>query len=305
MGTVTKMRFHIDGAYITDLVRQVWVEGDMVKALHIMESGFPEMPESTRLAVCMGKKKLVGIDQMRLEDDDVTEVCGIKILTMQEQLAAREKELAKRELQLRVREELAADQVEFIPSPWGILEVPECLLEYRHATTGSKYQLKDMDWDTFEEAYPDLVMEAREKAKARALERMQNDALRAAGIDPEKLKTVQEEMLTGTLGRSESPPVVDKELSSMNGWISPAGELYGCGFMGHIDLADRLEETEGDLEKKKWVKLQDSRDPKSIMPRTGTDFFTPEGKVTQAQYDTMYTWCKKHNREFPEFVEVE
>lgn len=304
MGTTTKLQFSIDGAYLTELVRRIWVEGDMAKALRIMESGFPAMPESTRLAVCMGKKKLVGMDIMHLEDDDVTEVCGVKILTMAEQLEAKEKAVAERELQVLVTSQLQADQVVHIPSPWGLLRIPECLAGVYHGVTGSRPCLKDANWDAFEEAYPDLVYEAQERTERLMRERRAEDELRARGIAPEKLEAAQEELLAGALGRSEEPPVVDKELSSMNGWISPAGELYGCGFMGHIDLASRLEQTEGSLEKKKWVKLQDSRDPRSIMPRMGSDFYTPEFKVTQSQYDTMYAWCKKHNREFPELVEV-
>jgi hypothetical protein len=96
----------------------------------------------------------------------------------------------------------------------------------------------------------------------------------------------------------------DTELLGMNGWIFPDGKFYSCGFMGHIKLADALGATEGKLERD-CVKVQDSLEPKAIIPRTGDDFpHIPDGGITQAQYDTMHDWCQKHDRELPSDLKI-
>lgn len=43
---------------------------------------------------------------------------------------------------------------------------------------------------------------------------------------------------------------------SDNGWISPSGEFYGCGFFYHRTIAEKyLKSSEEELENKGWIKL--------------------------------------------------
>lgn len=303
----TKMTMGIDGAWLTNLVRQVWVEGDMAKAMDILNSGFPDMPETTKLAICMGKKKLVGVNNMRLEDDNVTESHGIKILTMAEQLKKREAELDKREAELKYRAEMETDEVEYLPSPYGRVKVPNSMLQYgpRSGGVGYCYSLKDdVTWEYFEDLFPGVVAEARLKTQQAMEGRRQDDILRVMGMDPARVKAAKEAVLESIMEpQPEGPPEPDTEFESLNGWLSPDGTFYGCGFMGHVGLAFRLGSSEGRMEKS-WVKVQDAQEPQAITPRFGNDFFVPDNGVTQAQYDAMFAWCEKHGRKLPENLEV-
>lgn len=310
--TTRKMHFSIDGEWLTNLVRQVWVEGDMAKAMHILSEGFPEMPETTRMAIIMGKKKLVGTDRMTIEDDDCKESCGIPIVSMEEQIAAKERKLQEREEALRIREEWEAGETETMSSPWGLIKVPRSMCEKGYRVSGMPYYFikcrKGEEYseamDRFAEMFPEEVEDAKARTQHCMSERRQQDYLRALGMDAANLKASSDAVLR-ELTRPRQAPVWDRELHSLNGWITPDGKFYGCGFMGHIGLAADMGTTEGEIERS-WVKVQDPQDPLALIPREGGLCFmgVHDRTITQAQYDTMFAWCQKHGQKLPADLEI-
>lgn len=99
----------------------------------------------------------------------------------------------------------------------------------------------------------------------------------------------------------------DKFFSFANGWISPPGDFYGCGWMGHISLGDDLADNgliaeERDPTKKMeelgWMKLQDNR------------FIIIAREPTQSQIDMILEYSEKNNPgkiyfNFEEFTDSE
>lgn len=116
-------------------------------------------------------------------------------------------------------------------------------------------------------------------------------------------------------------PEIDREFDSINGWLAPSGDFYPCQFQEHLNLADLLAEklypdflseeesqwdpdfTRGDgsqfLEAKNWIKVQHSG-------QSGTtfDFYaTMTTRVSGAQRSAISSWCLRHRRTLPEFLE--
>jgi hypothetical protein len=93
-------------------------------------------------------------------------------------------------------------------------------------------------------------------------------------------------------------PTPDKTLKAKTGWLSPDGKLYACQYYEHVSLADRMEDaglSRGDIEDEGWLKLQ----------RGDWTSWNIRKPVTQKQYDTLYDWCKKHNKKMPYWANTE
>jgi hypothetical protein len=226
-------------------------------------------------------------------------------------LEAKEAKLKEREEVLLAHEQMRDHDTERISSPWGLISVPRCMLEIGYSKANQpRYYLKLKKGETHEQAlgrfeamFPQEVERAKQETRQKMDERMRDDALRVAGINPEALKAAQSVVLDEMTKPIEKPDI-DHNLVGLNGWISPEGNFYSCGFMGHVRLAAGLDTTEGELEKK-WVKVQDTKDPLAPMARFGSDFVhIPDKGITQAQYDTMWNWSVKHLRLFPKDVKI-
>jgi hypothetical protein len=96
------------------------------------------------------------------------------------------------------------------------------------------------------------------------------------------------------------PLEVDTTLTANCGWIMSNGDFYGCSYSGHINLAEQIFEevlkketsnAEKDGEDVGWVKIGQS----SI----GGDPYFLFTKITQAQQDILFDWCKKHKAHYP------
>lgn len=299
----TKIGFKIHGDYLTNLVRNVWVEGDPMKALAIMESAFPTMDPIRRMAVCLGKKKLVGVNELKLVDDDATTHNGEPLITLEEHYRRREAAIVEREADSVARAEMAEGMTEKIPSPWGLVEVPCSMLEPTYHKGGPRYAFRVDKGSThevalarFERLFPQAVQDARVRTEMLMAERRQQDALRVAGVKPEAIET----LMGGPLS-PPTPPAIDTEMDSLNGWLLPSGAYYPCPYFGHIALADNLGETEGEAEKT-WVKISNSEESPLGVQRG--DIYPPPGGVTQAQLDAIFVWCERHGRKMPDHLMV-
>ena len=83
------------------------------------------------------------------------------------------------------------------------------------------------------------------------------------------------------------------------GWIARNGKFYACYYRGHATLAEKITGSvygERELEERGWIKL--AGDP----PIDKWDFFfLPKRpmKITQKQWDFIFDWCRKKNKQFP------
>jgi len=75
------------------------------------------------------------------------------------------------------------------------------------------------------------------------------------------------------------------------GWVDPDGRFYGCSYMEHVSIAERLGATEYQLEKAGWVKISDA--------------FTLMGErpPTDMQKKTVANHHRVHDRELPFWLE--
>jgi len=88
------------------------------------------------------------------------------------------------------------------------------------------------------------------------------------------------------------------------GWLSPDGKFYECyetepisytrrHFLGHIQIAEELGQTEWQLEKLGWIK------------RTEDKFITPSKYPTQPQVDMIFDYCQKEGIPMPDWAKVD
>lgn len=89
------------------------------------------------------------------------------------------------------------------------------------------------------------------------------------------------------------------------GWLGPDGKFFACAYWGHLTLARKLYyringksaaycgSYDDWLERNGWRKLQDGR-----------WFFHDDGRVTQAQLDAMFRWCRARNVPMPLWAHV-
>lgn len=73
------VHFSVSGEYLTNFARGRFADGDPKKAVEVLTIGLNGMPLGIACDIVMGKKKLVGWNELELEDDNVSEHSGIKL----------------------------------------------------------------------------------------------------------------------------------------------------------------------------------------------------------------------------------
>ena len=323
MSTSETLHFVITGEFLTRQARDYWTEDEHEKAIKLLETAFPTMPESMRMDVITGKKKILGEnDKCYVEPDKATEHRGIKLLSYADAMAQAKNKFKEEKAEHKVTLEIANGDFVTMASPWGLLHVPRSLTRTRPSKSGPRpYCI--VEWDEFEIRFPQLV----EKAIEGTADKKQLDEDRRAidkeirnqkkmidrfrqrnGFDggslldavPIELRAAAAAVLAPPLKEVPKP---DNGMRSRNGWLSPDGKFYPCGFMGHVRLAAALSDGGEPQLEKAWVKIQDSHDPNAVIERIkrpGSDFVhIPDRGVTQAQLNAMQRWCEKHGRELP------
>jgi hypothetical protein len=95
----------------------------------------------------------------------------------------------------------------------------------------------------------------------------------------------------GRLERVTSPPLVDRELLAMHGWLSPGGDLYPCAFKDHDVLCRALGYAhESVIENAGYCKLSNLE--WLVSPRYCAR------ELTDAQWTTIERWYDSN--EFPQ-----
>ena len=89
------------------------------------------------------------------------------------------------------------------------------------------------------------------------------------------------------------------------GWITPDGDFYGCHYQDHKDLAKDIFEQKYSLDSNKLDVEQEAENQgwlKFGWTYLIGDYYFPSKKVTQAQKDTLFDWCKIHNKKYPKVI---
>lgn len=73
------VHFSVEGGFLTNFVRSKFVEDTPKKAVHTLMESLPGMPEDLAIEIITGKKKLVGINDLYLEDDNETQLYSIPL----------------------------------------------------------------------------------------------------------------------------------------------------------------------------------------------------------------------------------
>lgn len=135
---------------------------------------------------------------------------------------------------------------------------------------------------------------------------------------PRSRKEIEEELAPIIEGNRICDMIDDKpevtDVSYDVGYILPDGRFFGCGYMQHRVLAERIYkhlynagqevrniegtdiDAQQELEKIGVVTLF-----KSILMDSPVDTFCSK-EITQKQRDTLWDWCQAHKREFPKNI---
>lgn len=91
--------FKISGEFITNQARTFWVEGNEHKAIKFLMEAIDPLTESLAIEICIGKKKLIGINNsIKLINDNATAYRGKKLLSVAESFdKKRKKELYQKD----------------------------------------------------------------------------------------------------------------------------------------------------------------------------------------------------------------
>jgi len=260
--SANQIAFVVDGEWLTNICRQLWAdEGNPDKALDLLDAAFPDMTQTDKLAVLVGEKKLVGNSNEGIElIEDNTAVSSFGNPLDLSSLIHKQQQSIKRsrEHELMARQ-MASSTTAFVTSPKGLVEIPLCCAA-RHANGGYWYLKEGIDL----EQIPHRVCETlyADKILSNPLEREKDQQRRVATR-------------------------ASREINHTDGWLSPQGKFYRCGWMEHISLADALGYTEKQLEELGWIKISNNRAIPSEKP------------PSQAQINALFDWKK----ELPYWVE--
>lgn len=236
------LRLTITGEFVTNLARDLWVEGEFEKAMNVLRD-MHGLPEAEMPRILAGKRKLVGStadeDGITLVDDNTDKHCGIKLLTMEQQLYKQKKRADTTDIETAALLAIAAGDVETIASPFGLLKVPSSWVQTMDKTGPITHYIRPLpdedtpekSWKRVEAILPVQVDEARQAMKAQAvIEQALRDGAGSKLRQPE----------VDTADDDVEAPYLDEELTSQCGLITREGKFYGCAFGHHRDLIDAL-----------------------------------------------------------------
>jgi hypothetical protein len=307
--TTKTLHFSVRGDDLTRLVRDLWVS-EPECAIDVMRSAFPKMGDNDVLDVLSGRQRLDGVNDLRLLPDDAGKSWrGRPLPSPIEQIRKLVADVAHRDAALsEARDEIADATIGYAgkcASPWGLINIPRSVYLRTPSPSGWRDGVS-VSWEEFEKRFPDLVEEAKDhrvETESAMLARGHWSKLQADTLtDPPSLPSATG-VLDAILNRPTVCPKPDSTMTPLNGWLSPDGKFYPCGFMGHCNLAELLGKTEEQLERA-WVKIQDSREPLCPFPRDNDFPHIPDRGVTQKQLDAIHRWCDVHGRKPPEDLTV-
>lgn len=276
--TVEHVHFTITGEFVTNMSRTLWADEEQPeKALNLLRAAFPGMKEADRLCIVTGSKKVTGDSNAgcELEDDNATESpAGNPLATAIDRMMASIRK--KEEERMDLRALVTGDTVN-MGSPQGLIEVPRHRTERRgvmnRAVLKEGVELENIIYRGLSNEDGDFLGEPIRRPTARELD----EEARSENPDeplPVPLDTIPKD--------------------ATDGWLSPEGKFYQCGWREHISLAGDLGKTQVMLEQQGWIKL------------SANQIFEPyRPPVTQAQLTRVYDWCVANEKELPWWAKEE
>lgn len=334
MAAVAEAHFSIDGEWLTEIVRSLVAEGRWRHALATLVDGLHGISTDEALSVLRGEYKLVGVNECALVAEDA-EVTAAHVALLAWQYAGLWR---KRPGELLQPYAVVTNygRCDLPRSDWPKSENARALF---YADDAQRDTVKILDrqavlwrrvddpplWlrglDTAEQAMADFKARGRHLDERGAHQYDRPDELPSIyENDPEEPDTARVRTTAARLGLPaafqpavdaifgpEEPdrrPEPDLALSAESGYILPDGSFYGCAYMKHRDLADRLlrhvfkatfADAQLEADRRNWLRIQ-----KSL---TATDpwlILSPKGKPTKRQERTLMDWCAKHGAPYPQ-----
>ncbi len=305
--------FRISGESITEIARNLWIEGNYIKALSLLTEGVG-LSEIQAAEVCTGKTKLVGDEScVNIEPDDVTETRGMLIPSVAQAFA---KEMKKR----RQAEDMNADYAEMalretvlVGSPAGGRIIPRRKTKNNPSSLGPKRVpiVDDLDkLPVWRQIGGGVDTDIEPKPKNTCLD------VKGMASSPEELIKAENEfkMIMNVVCPPEEveyrAPDAAYAIDHESGWLSPDGRFYRCQYHEHRLLADALcgimdyqkaPDGQGQemLDEKGWVRLEGD----GFIRKAAIE----EGKrpATDKQLGMIVDWCVNNKLELPYWMKPE
>lgn len=287
--------FTITGEFMTNHARELWQEYKFSKVWSLLDCLIGITREQQE-AILLGKKKLIGENNVELVDDDWTPPDGY----------ASFKEAAERGEHWRELQERRDNEAEEYAHRewWPTRGSTNASLKYfahleglvgvtrakqladaamqRHSENSMMSRIEDEEKET-KPRRPTRLEMANHAAKMR---------MEMAGMDVSILKDP-----IGMLDRGKNlTPKLCSDMSSESGWLLLDGKYYGCGYMEHIGLAETLlarktrpGNAEEVGEKLGWVKIA-----KGLL---GLNIVCQK-RPTQKQFTKIWDYCQFHKIDY-------
>jgi hypothetical protein len=273
--------FSITGEFMTRQCRDFWHEGLYSKSLKILDCLIGASHE-VKMDILFGRKKLVGVNDLELADDD-----------------------------------WQPDKDADYPSFYEGVARGDDWLENKNLRYGKAWDLAYDAWPDRKEVWRKIRQLVSEETAIEIFNQVQNRRCVAAQVGTRSygIADVYENTRNQLIeaGITDVPSVqamihrgsnlkleVDHEMRSTNGWLLPNGKYYGCSAFEHIGLAENLlreyhseceiQNAERQGENLGWIKI-----------RTG-GFLSSERKPTKKQLNKIWDYAEKHKRDYETMI---
>lgn len=282
---VGAVHFSVDFEWLTKFIRDLWTEGSFKQALDVLESS--NCPERYHKDILRGKKKMVGIDEGHIENDN---------------WQPREPD---RYFDPDLLPKLAQDGERYKREYFRLLGNEYALLVRRWKSASSGKELEDLSYQF--KAFPSEFIQSLDPTEQLPY----INAMRANDLGFYAARNTYE-MLTGNeiasvnveqfirhqIELDKKPaPKPDTRYESDYGWITSGGLFYPCLYFEHIWLAGVLGKTEAEADESGWIKIGYSK----TLGEPVIHCWSTE-KVTQPQLDALWQWCARRKIPMPEWA---
>lgn len=299
--------FQIHGDFITDHCRSLIEEGKPKNAWLILTEGLPGITTEQAAEVLTGRKKLEGVNDVDLVDDDAGAESSAEFIAQIMEDA--QEGIRLRKLLENFRNMAGLCHKAYNPprdyrgnakrgSPAGLIDeaviknmlggdqVPNLLMQVFPPFTEKEF---DEYFEKNQDDLYNLVSEVHPWTRTSGAE----DMARRTGLPKKVVDAVmnppepQKKPKTGDIKKED------------NGWILPDGKFYPCGFMGHGQLACDLGMANSDrgAEDLGWVRcgLSEMDGSRNIRIKDGKE-------PTQAQINKIDLYCEANDMELPSWA---
>jgi hypothetical protein len=313
--------FSISGEFITNHARERWSEGAYAKAMELLEC-LKGATHEQHLEILFGKKKLIGVNELDLVDDDWDPASEYwDYPSYHEGMSRGDYYHELKELRDEKAWKIAYDE-------WPYSRQGFVAHTHEHSSWRKVEALvgKERANHIFSQVQDDMIdrpsyFNRPPKKDTISPDTTWTPSSKSAEADPLTMmySTAQQNLLMMTIengGDISSLPsvdammnrgsnvevVLDDHMTSASGWLLPNGNYYGCGPMEHIGLAESLlehikVEHDGNAERAAetlgWVKIS----------KTGFGLYVCcERKPTKKQFNRLWDYSVVHKKDYEELV---